>query len=149
MFILLFWGGAVMSASIHITIQTKNQNTVYPPYYAIYVVDDKRRFVKTLHVMGQNYTYQRNMRDWFRNAIRHSEDIDALSGATLKNGATFKKSVFIDNSYILNKYTLIITSTSRQHGYHRQEIVIPLFPGNKQHTVHGKNHIKFATVRIK
>ncbi len=143
------WAMPVLSASVKITIKAHISDVVYPPYYAVYLADNKGKFVKTLQVIGLNYTYQRDITHWFRNAIRNAENIDALSGASLKSGQTWTKSVFIDNTYINNNYQIVIDSASRQHGNQRKEAVVRLDPNTKKTTTQGKNHTEFMTVLIR
>ncbi len=147
--LFLLWAMPVLSAPLSIKIDSKDTGFYHEPYYVIYLADNKGKFVRTLQLFGYNLSYAKTLRGWYRNATRAGEDIDALSGASLRGGEEFVGDFDIDNTHISQGYKLILETSSENLGNKRQEIVITLDANKKVQQIMGTSHTDSVTVTLK
>ena len=143
------WALPVLSANIHIELMPKKTGNPYNPYYAMYLTDDKGKYIKTLHVIGNNPRFQQYMQAWYRNAGRSGENIDALSGATLLKKNTFSQTFEIDDMHLTKGHQLVFDSANPLLGAKRKEIVIKLSMLDPSQKVMGNTHIDHVTATLK
>lgn len=145
----MLWAIPAFSAKITLVVDSVNTGFHHEPYYVAYIADTKGKYVKTLQVFGYNINYARTMKGWYRNAYRKKEDIDALSGASLKKGDSFTGDFDIDPAYIDKGYQVVLETSSENKGNLRKEIVIKLDKNKPSQKVSGKDHTEFMSVTLK
>lgn len=145
----VLWAIPAFGAKISLTVDSVNTGFHHEPYYVVYIADNKGKYVETLQVFGYNINYARTMKGWYRNAYRNKEDIDALSGASLKKGDSFTGDFDIDPAYIDNGYQIVLETSSENKGNLRKEIVITLDKSKPTQKANGKEHTEFMSVTLK
>ncbi len=147
--VLTLWTMPALSAMVNVEVNSKNTGFKLEPYYVLYLANERGKFVKTLQLFGKNVGYEQTLKSWHRSANRAGEDIDALSGASLKKGAAFSGDFEIDDAYIAKGYKLILETSSASQGNKRQEVVITLDATKAKQRVAGKEHTDYVAVTLK
>lgn len=142
------WASFAVSAPVHITIKSKDTGLFHEPYYVVYLADAQGKFLKTIRVMGYSTIHKQALRGWYRNAKRLGEDIDGLSGASLRNGADWNGKIDIADAHIAKGHKIILETSSEEYGNVRQEIVITLDKDNSTQSVQGTKHTDFMRVEL-
>lgn len=148
-FACIVWGLPAGATKVHITVDSKDTGFRLQPFYVVYLADAKGKFVKTFQQMGYSNNYKPALRKWIRAAKRAGEDLDALSGASLRNGEVFEGDFAIDPTYIDKGYQVILETASSSQGNIRKEIVITLDNSKITQTARGTKHTDSMTVTIK
>ncbi len=143
------WAVPALSATVTIEVDSKNTGFHHEPYYVVYLADTRGKFIRTLRVFGVKRAYQKSLRTWYRNAKRAGENIDALSGASLRRGNAYTGDFEIADSYIAKGYKLVLETSSENKGNKRQEIVITLDASKPVQTGFGNDHTDYMTVTLK
>ena len=117
------------------------------PYYAIYLLDKKKRYVKTIAILGSDRQYYNSLKYWWRHFNRGSQKIDAITGASLKNGDTHVQNVILPKGSLDGNHHIRISSVAENGGYISKEIVLKLTDKNNDKKKRGKKYVRNFVVK--
>ncbi len=144
----LIFATPVLSASVKVMLDTKDTGFKRQPFYVLYLANDKGEFVKTLRQFGYNGALKAALRNWHPKATAANEDIDALTGASLRGGEVYTEIFEIGDMYINKGYKIIVESVSAKGGHQPKEAYVTLDPNKKMQTMKGKVHTDSLTVKL-
>lgn len=88
-------------------------------YFALYLIDDGGKYVKTLWVSGTRSNWQEEgMPRWWKMLGRAPQNLDAITGASTPSGERNLIKIDIDDKYLNGKYKVRLdTSVEDQENY--------------------------------
>ena len=77
---------APASIKIEVTVPKLNVNPYHRPYVAVWLETEKRGYVTTIALWGDDMEWYKDLRQWWRKAGRSQQPYDGVTGATKRPG---------------------------------------------------------------
>lgn len=116
-----------------------------PAYLAVYLAKPDGSYDSTLWVAGGKTKYYRHLRGWVR-AVSASENLDAVTGASVGSGRTLQVGITIADALIDAGYTIHVDSAVEEGAENRDDVVLPLQQANSGKVVAGTGYVAAMSV---
>ncbi|WP_417361661.1 DUF2271 domain-containing protein [Galbibacter sp.] len=111
-------------------------------YVVVSLIDPNGDYVKTLYVQGDDKEWFPDLKDWWKFSNGSSEDVDAITGATIGNGQRNIISLALDASQVDKGYTIRFESAVENQEYFAIDAEVPVETATIRNKVDGKGYIR-------
>lgn len=111
-------------------------------YVVVSLIDPNGEYVKTLYMQGDDKEWFPDLKNWWKFSDGNSENIDAITGATIGNGQRNIISLTLDASQVDKGYTIRFESAVENQEYFAIDAEVPLQTATISNKVDGKGYIR-------
>lgn len=111
-------------------------------YVVVSLIDPNGEYVKTLYMQGDDKEWFPDLKNWWKFSDGNSENIDAITGATIGNGQRNIISLSLDASQVDKGYTIRFESAVENQEYFAIDAEVPLQTATISNKVDGKGYIR-------
>src|SRR5690606_2313548 len=111
-------------------------------YVVVSLIDPNGEYVKTLYMQGDDKEWFPDLKNWWKFSDGNSENIDAITGATIGNGRRNIISLTLDASHVEKGYTIRFESAVENQEYFAIDAEVPLQTATISNKVDGKGYIR-------
>ena len=111
-------------------------------YVVVSLIDPNGEYVKTLYMQGDDKEWFPDLKNWWKFSDGNSENIDAITGATIGNGQRNIISLTLDASHVDKGYTIRFESAVENQEYFAIDAEVPLQTATISNKVDGKGYIR-------
>src|SRR5690606_30616919 len=106
------------------------------------LIDANGEYVKSLFMEGDDKEWFPDLKDWWKFSNGSSEDVDAITGATIGNGQRNIISLALDASQVDKGYTIRFESAVENQEYFAIDAEVPVETATIRNKVDGKGYIR-------
>ncbi|MDR2013094.1 MAG: DUF2271 domain-containing protein [Rhodanobacter sp.] len=117
-------------------------------YLAVYLVDAKGSYARTLWVAGGKAKYYKNLADWNRLSANDAKRLDGITGASVGAGRTLKVSADLADALIDAGYEIRIDAAAENMRDSPADIRVPLTTDGPGKAPSGKQYIQSLTYQL-
>ena len=115
-------------------------------YVVVTVVDKNDKYLKTLHVLGDDEKWLPDLPKWWAFFEKSKENIDAITGATIAGG---ERSIFtfeIDQKYMVAGNKLRFETAVEHQDYYEKDLEVSLDNKNLKNKFEGTGYIRYVRI---
>ena len=116
-------------------------------YLAVYLVNPKGRYQKTLWVSGRERIYYSYLSRWWRYLARAPQELDAITGASAGAGDRVSLKFDLEDDWIDAGYLIRIESAVEGGGINPQDVVYELKTENSGGRAAGTGYVRNLRIR--
>lgn len=113
-------------------------------YIVVSLIDPKGNYEKTLQVFGSDKKWYPDLAEWHKFYKKKSENITAITGASVAGGERTITVLQIENSKINSGYVLRFESAVEDQKYHTKDLEIQLTTENLSAKSEGTGYIRYV-----
>jgi len=117
-------------------------------YLAVYLVDAKGAYARTLWVAGGKAKYYKHLTDWNRLSAGDAKRLAGVTGASVGAGRTLKVTADLADALIDAGYEIRIDAAAEDMRDSPSEVRVPLSAGNAGKPQAGKQYIQSLTFQL-
>jgi len=118
-------------------------------YLAVYLVDAKGAYARTLWVAGGKAKYYKHLSDWNRLSAGDRKRLDGVTGASVGEGRTLKVTADLADALLDAGYEIRIDAAAEDMRDSAGEIRVPLTAANAGKAHAGRQYIQSFTYQLK
>lgn len=111
-------------------------------YLALYLVDAKGKYQRTLWIAGQKEKYYKHLADWARGSGLRSSEYDGVTGASVMSGKTLNTTVDIADELIDAGYEVRMDTSVEDMRDNRTDVSAPLTTDGIGKSFPGRGYVK-------
>lgn len=111
-------------------------------YLALYLVDAKGKYQRTLWIAGQKEKYYKHLADWARGSGLRSSEYDGVTGASVMSGKTLNTTVDIADELIDAGYEVRVDTSVEDMRDNRTDVSAPLTTDGIGKSFPGRGYVK-------
>jgi hypothetical protein len=117
-------------------------------YLAVYLVDAKGAYVRTLWVAGGKAKYYKNLSDWNRLSASDAKRLNGVTGASVGAGRTLKVTADLADALIDAGYEIRVDAAVEDLRDSPVDIRVPLTTAGSGTAQSGKQYIQSLTYQL-
>ena len=110
-------------------------------YLALYLIDAKGAYVRTLWVAGEKSKYYKHLTDWYKATGGKSSEINGITGASVGEGKTLKVTVELEEALFDAGYKINVDAAAEDMRDSPREISVPLTKAGAGQSVAGRRYV--------
>ncbi|MEL7004581.1 MAG: DUF2271 domain-containing protein, partial [Bacteroidota bacterium] len=103
-------------------------------------------YEKTLYVGGDDEEWYPDLPTWYGFYSSKNDDIDGITGASIKSGGRKVASIEVDADKLNNGYKLRFESSVEDGLYHDQDVELDLSEDMVNKTIKGSGYIRYIRI---
>lgn len=112
-------------------------------YMIVSLINPEGDYEKTLYVMGEEEKWYHDLKEWYAYFQKSTEEIDAISGATISGGERTVCVLGFDKSKLDAGYKLRFETAVENQQYYKDDVEIELTTSNVTGKFDGIGYIRY------
>lgn len=121
-----------------------NNYTGEGAYIVVSLINEKDEYEKTLYVMGNDKKWYPDLKAWHNAYKKRSNDISAITGASVSGGNRTVVTINIDKSKINVGYKIRFETAVEHNRYYQKDAEVQLTTAGLSTQTEGKGYIRYV-----
>lgn len=115
-------------------------------YLVVSLINPKGEYEKTLYMFGDDEQWHNNLENWYEFHEKKTENIDAITGASIWGGRRKVIMLELDFQLINKGYNIRFESVVENYDYHKIDAEIPFSSDKIFEKTQGKGYIRYVKI---
>lgn len=142
-FLLTSFKAPSADVSIKCLVQLTNY-TGEGAYVVVSLLDNNGKYKKTMQVLGREQRWYDDITSWYKHLTTTKENVDGVTGASVKAGGRKVFTITIDQSLIDKGYKLRFETAVENQEYKERDAEVDLTEGNMGKNIKGSGYIRYV-----
>lgn len=112
-------------------------------YIVVSLLDPQGKYVKTLNILGDDQEWYHDLTAWWKYFENTTDNVDAITGATISGGQRTIKIIKIDDDKIDQGYKIRFETAVEDQKYVQDDVTFELTSESVKSKVEGTGYIRY------